>query len=347
MNQNTYCNPELYIAGKEVEFCNSASVTCSGNSQLESFSAEITEPQFENKNLFNQEVEFYLNYGGSDGTPLFRGFIISFRATETGINIQAKDPRTVITGEKASPVILTERDNYDGSSVVQFLTSFINNDINIDKTHLSTEALKEMDKPVYMTGARNSGAAYTIASTLLETSLDDEDLFNTSYYFFGIYHGPQNSSLTMQKSRNLDGPPDHIFSYNNGIKSIDYTEEAPPTFAFATSEEGDVRFDYGNAPKGKVGIKVGGSYKSKGEAMEAAKSIVLFEQDNIKNIRMSVNKGHYLEIGNIIRLDVPEDNLSGQYRITSKRVSYSRNSINCNFSLGRRPLSLSNAFSRI
>jgi len=347
MNQNTYCSPELYIAGKPVQFCKSASITCSGNSQLETFSAQINEPQFEDKNLFNQEVEFYLNYGSKDSVPLFRGFIKSFRANEMGINISAKDPRTVITGEQALPVIINENNNYDGSTIVQFLSSFINNDLNTDKTHLSTEALKEMDKPVYMTGVRQGGPPYTIASGLIDKGLDDDDLFNTAYYTFGIYHGSQNSSLTVQKSRSLDGIPDYTFSYSNGIKNLTYSEEPPPTFAIAKSKEGDIRFDYGNAPKGKVGIKVNGTFESKGDAMEAAKSIVLFEQDNIKNIKMTVNKGHYLDIGNIIRLNVPEDNLSGQYRITSKTVSYTRSSIDCVFSLGRRPLTLSNAFSRM
>jgi hypothetical protein len=199
-----------------------------------------------------------------------------------------------------------------------------------------------------MTGLRQTGQPYTIANNLINSNdLNDSDLSNISYYSFNIQHGSHTSSLILNKSRNLDGPPDHIFSYRNGIKNITYSEEAPPSFATASSSDGDIRFDYGNAPKGKIGIKLEGTYSSKGEAMEAAKSKILFEQDNIKQISLVTNKGFYLDIGNIIRIDVPEDNLYGQYRITSKQISYSRDNVTCNITLGRKPITLSTALNRI
>ncbi len=103
-----------------------------------------------------------------------------------------------------------------------------------------------------------------------------------------------------------------------------------------------VRADYGNAPKGNVGIIVANKeYSSRAEAKEAAMAEILLKQSDDKEINMTVSKGHYINIGSIIRIEVKDKNIVGQYRVTSKSVSFSGGSVECQLSLNKKPIQLS------
>ena len=294
MSLDIFCKPRLLINDKEVAFCKTASFSTYVTS-LQTLSATITEPDFENYNLFNSKVEFYLNYGSEDGVPLFRGYIKSFKASDSIISISAIDPRTAITGKDSLPVVIDDKSNYDGQTIVQFLVDVIDNQVNLNKTIISTEGLNEIDKPIYMNGVRSVQAPYDIVKGMLESQRDDDNILTVYEYYFDILHGNKDSSLIIKKTKDLTGAA-----------------------------------DYGNAPKGNIGITVANkTYSSRAEAREAGMAEILLKQGDDKDISMNVSKGHYINLGHIIRLDVPDHNIAGQYRITSKSVSYSDNSVNC------------------
>ena len=341
MSLDIFCKPRLLINDKEVAFCKTASFSTNVTS-LQTLSATITEPDFENYNLFNSKVEFYLNYGSEDGVPLFRGYIKSFKASDSNISISAIDPRTAITGKDSLPVVIDNKSNYDGQTIVQFLIDVIDNQVNLNKTIISTEGLNELDKPIYMNGVRSVQAPYDIVKGMLESQRDDDNMLTVYEYYFDILHGDKDSSLIIKKTKDLTGAADFIYTYRDGIISMSYTERAPPSFALVKAKDGTtVRADYGNAPKGNIGITVGKTYSSRAEAREAGMAEILLKQGDDKDISMNVSKGHYINLGHIIRLDVPDHNIAGQYRITSKSVSYSDNSVNCSFSLNKKPIKLS------
>jgi len=341
MSLDIFCKPRLLINDKEVAFCKTASFSTNVTS-LQTLSATITEPDFENFNLFNSKVEFYLNYGSEDGVPLFRGYIKSFKASDSNISISAIDPRTAITGKDSLPVVIDNKSNYDGQTIVQFLVDVIDNQVNLNKTIISTEGLNELDKPIYMNGVRSVQAPYDIVKGMLESQRDDDNMLTVYEYYFDILHGNKDSSLIIKKTKDLTGAADFIYTYRDGIISMSYTERAPPSFALVKAKDGTtVRADYGNAPKGNIGITVNKTYSSRAEAREAGMAEILLKQGDDKDISMNVSKGHYINLGHIIRLDVPDHNIAGQYRITSKSVSYSDNSVNCSFSLNKKPIKLS------
>ena len=341
MSLDIFCKPRLLINDKEVAFCKTASFSTNVTS-LQTLSATITEPDFENYNLFNSKVEFYLNYGSEDGVPLFRGYIKSFKASDSNISISAIDPRTAITGKDSLPVVIDDKSNYDGQTIVQFLVDVIDNQVNLNKTIISTEGLNELDKPIYMNGVRSVQAPYDIVKGMLESQRDDDNMLTVYEYYFDILHGNKYSSPIIKKTKDLTGAADFIYTYRDGIISMSYTERAPPSFALAKAKDGTtVRADYGNAPKGNIGITVGKTYSSRAEAREAAMAEILLKQGDDKDISMNVSKGHYINLGHIIRLDVPDHNIAGQYRITSKSVSYSDSSVNCSFGLNKKPIKLS------
>ena len=105
MSQNIYCKPVLKINDVEIQHLDSVRFSDTGNNQLQKLSATITEPDLENFTLFNAKVEFYLNYGSSDGCPIFRGFVKDFNPSGKNVVINALDVRTLLSSlSHISPV---------------------------------------------------------------------------------------------------------------------------------------------------------------------------------------------------------------------------------------------------
>ena len=339
MSQSIYCKPELRINGVEVQFLESASFTDNGNNQLQNFKAVITEPDFENSNLFNAEVEFYLNYGSSDGCPLFRGFIKDFNPSGDKITITALDVRTLISGQNAFPVVVDDSKNYDGQSVTSFLLDVIN---NINHDLLKSTTLNDIDVPVFMTGVRETGAAYDIAVTEIGNALDESDIFNPLSFEFDVVHLENHSSIKLIKQKAISSTPNQHFSYHDGIISCTYKDRVSPSFGIAETKDGEqVVFEFGNAPKGKIGISIKGNFSSRAEAKEALIPRVLHEQDTEKSINLQVSKGHYSNLGDIVKINVDDDNLNGKYRITAKSIGFKGNSVSCSLTLNKKPIKVS------
>tara|TARA_Y100000310_G_C20676899_1_gene813618 strand:- start:252 stop:1313 length:1062 start_codon:yes stop_codon:yes gene_type:complete len=350
MSQATLRNCKLLVDDKTVEKISNISFTESGNNQLQNLKATFTDPNLSNMSLLNKKVEFYLNNGSFDGAPIFRGYINQFRPSDTSVSITAKDVRVFLTGKNLVPIVIDEKDNYDGYTVVQFLQDYIINNINIQETLISTETLHEMDRPIFMTGERDIKSPYSLVKGKIEAQIDDEtheDRLDDNLifdYFLDIIHIHEHSGITIRKSRNLDSY-DFNFSYYDGIKSLSYTNRPPPSHAIASASSRDsasqVIFEYGNAPTGKRGMSVDIEGESRGEVKEKLISRLMLEQRYDKEINLVVTKGYHIGLGNIIRIDVPDKDISGNYRVTSKKVKYSSKGITCSLTCNNKPLKLS------
>ena len=339
MSQNIYCKPKLKINGIEVQFLESVSFADNGNNQLQTLKATISEPDFENSKLFNASVEFYLNYGSSDGCPIFRGFVKDFNPSGTKISINALDVRTLISGQNAFPVVIDDAENYDGQSVAAFLIDVID---SMNHDLLKTTTLNDIDKPVFMTNVRETGSAYDIAVKQIEKALDESDIFNPLSFDFDVVHLENHSSIKIIKQKSTTSSYSQIFSYHDGIITCTYKDRVSPSFGIADTEEGSqVVFEYGNAPRGNVGINIKGQFKSRGDAKEALIPRVLHLQDTEKDISLQVSKGFYTNLGDIVKINVNDDNLNGQYRVTSKQITFQSNNISCNLRLNKKPIKVS------
>ena len=89
MTENTYYKPRLVIGDKEILKGMSGSVTFSGNSQANSCTCKITDPDFQNDKLYGKELKVYLNYGSDYSYPMFRGYIKTYTSTDTNFSINA------------------------------------------------------------------------------------------------------------------------------------------------------------------------------------------------------------------------------------------------------------------
>ena len=158
-----------------------------------------------------------------------------------------------------------------------------------------------------------------------------------------MIHGGEHSGLTIRKRRALDETADMSFRYHDGINKLTYNERAPPSFAIGqvpdTGEQ--VIFDYGNAPLGSIGLQkkeVEGN--SRGEVRENLISKLILEQHFTKEITLQCTKGYTLGVGNIINIDVPKLNLTGNYAVTGKAIKIGKN-MSCTLQCNNKPIVLS------
>ena len=322
MNRSTYCNPKLYIDGIIVEssFNASYSESMSTISKLNITINATENEQF--TDFFNRKIEFYLNDGGIDGAPLFRGLVKESSINENNISISAVDVRTLLTGKDSMPIVIDEVNNYDGQTVMQFLIDVVDNKIN-QPNLISSYYTNDTDKPVFMTGYRGTTSPYELIKGRISTHLNDDDLSLVGEYFLDVFHGGESSSVVVNKLRQIDiNNFDMSFSEFDGLVSFSYKDRPSPTFIAVSTQDGKrTVVEYGNAPQGKFGIEAQGNYLSRGEAAEKILPHLLVRQGKEKEITITVSKGIYLRIGNVVRIDSKDDTLRGQYRITSKNIN--------------------------
>ena len=282
--------------------------------------------------------------GNEDSVPIFRGYVKQINTTDDKMTITANDPRIFLTGKDSFPVSLTENENYDGFTLTQFLFDFIKEKINNNYTLIGTEYMNEIDRPAFLTDIRqDEGVPYDLVQGQINSMYDAENPLEVFGYSIGILHGADSSSIIFIKQKNIDEEvPVCTFSYGDGIVSLKYKERAPPSFGIASGDGFLAKFEYGNAPRGKVGLRVQESFEDRAKASEVVMAKVITAQKDTKEINMQVSKGYYYALESLINIDVPDTNIYGVYRITSKNISYSGNSLNCSLGLNKKPVTLTN-----
>lgn len=348
MLSHTPHRPVLFIDGQEIHSFVQANLNEQVN-KSQNLSFTLSDPSLEDMSLSNKKVELYLNKG--DGVPIFRGYIRDIKPSDDDIRLRAQDASAFLSGD-LTPIVMDEKDNYDGYTLVQFLKEYIDTQINVNETILSTDTLHEMNRPVYMTGERGNRNPYKKIQKQISKQLDDEssvdraDVNSIFKYFLDVIHLGDVSGLTIRKTRSLEGAADFVFTRNDGIVSLSYNERAPPTYAVATTtnegQKEQIVLKYGNAPSGTRGLDVSGDVQgeSRGELREKMISHLILAQEEIMEISLEVSRGYHIGLGNIIRIEVPDSNISGQYRITGKKIQISKSRIKCILKCNNEPVTI-------
>jgi len=338
--------PVLYIDGTKVSFSRIKLSKEVGKS--EGLNAVLSDPDLEDMALINKKVEFYLNKGY--GSPLFRGYINTFTPSERQLTIRAQDVTSLLSGNLA-PIVMDDNDNYDGYTAVQFLKEYIESQVNVNETLISTQTLHEMDRPVYMTGMRGIINPFKKIQKLISKKVDDEssldraDINSIFKYFIDVINLGDASGITIRKTRSLNDNADFVFSNYDGIQSLSYRERPPPSYAMGNTDGNNdkkeqVVLQYGNAPTGVRGMVALVEGSSRGEIREKMISHLILAQEEIKEISLIVSKGYEIGLGNIIHIEVPENNIAGKYRVTGKKMTLSGNKMKCSIECNNEPITL-------
>ena len=90
-----------------------------------------------------------------------------------------------------------------------------------------------------------------------------------------------------------------------------------------------------------MGKVVSGEFKSPAEAQRAARNEILLNYEDTKEITIEVSKGIYSKLGDIIRIDVPDNNIEGKARITGRNINGSKSRFTCTLNCNKKPIKFS------
>ena len=332
---NTYQQPRIYIDNKEVLSDIKGSVTFTGNNQLNKLRVKITSPDMQMDALLHKKIQFFLNNGSIDSVPFFTGIITNVVPSDKQIDIDASDPRFLISGRDGFVATLTDMNNYDGYSIGAFLHSVITDKVNVDKTYIGLDMLSDTNPIKSLTGQRGTRAAYKWALKLITDVVDDDNTLEPLTFFFDMIEDYKAPQLVIKKQKSLDTIPAMIFSYSDGLISYKYTRRTPAN----TAVYPDGTFVYSNRPTGNSVIK-SRSTEDRAKDRELAIRDVLISQNSPDEITIQTTKGYELGLGSIVRLNVTEDDISGNHRVVSKTITFG-SGVGCSLKLNKEPIKIS------
>lgn len=339
MSSTTYSNPLLFIGDREVISFTSVQFSENGKNLASSLNCTINDPHFRDAPLNNKEITFFLNYGSDDNVPFFRGIIRQSTPNEKQVQIVAYDVRTLLTGKESIPLSLTDKVNYDGFTLSQFLHSYITDFVNVDDTIIGLDLLNETDPVVTLSGVRGDNLnALKIVSDNLPKNKDD--LTQIKNNRLTIIDDGVKSNICFVKEQDLDSAGVR-FSYSDGVSKISIKKRPAPNLLTAQVDGVNVLYKHNNFKSGVRGATIQGNFKYPDEAKEAAYVQATYAEMDTE-ISIDTTKGHYLNIGNVIFLNNREyPEITGKHRIVSKQVTCSKSGVSCRLQLAKERPQLS------
>ena len=193
----------------------------------------------------------------------------------------AHDPRFLLTGNDGIPINITEKDNYDGYSISQFLYHYINTYINTDKIYLGTDYISDTEISANMNQVRGMQSdIYGMVTGTLTTEIDDTDIDNLATYSINMKDDGIKAQITVEREKNIDTTPALTLSQRDGIKSINYTRRMPPSYGINFTIDGWFgAYQHGNMPYGRINETGGTNFNTPAEATYASMISILKQQD--------------------------------------------------------------------
>tara|TARA_R100000655_G_scaffold46822_2_gene83789 strand:- start:37 stop:1065 length:1029 start_codon:yes stop_codon:yes gene_type:complete len=339
MSQNSY-NAKIFVGKRELSSWKSITFKDAGNNKVTKLTVSTTDPELDNMAIHGKELIFYLNYGALDTVPFFRGRIKESTPTNKSFNFTAYDMRTFLTGKDSLPINITDSDNYDGYTLGQFLYEYIDTVVNYEETLIGLDMINDSNPTVSLSGFRadNTSPLKVIQQNIKPNRNSATDIKNTRLI---MRDDGQKSNICFveEQSKNDSGIE---FGYNDGIASISFKRRPTPNIFNIKSEKSNIVYKHNNLPTGVISHNISDTFEFPDEGVQEAFHLAEQMKDAFE-LSITVNKGHYLDIGNIIVLDTPDfEYLSGKHRIVSKSLNVSDTKVSCTFGLSKEGPTLSN-----
>ena len=331
IQENTYQLPKLYIDNKGINADITGSITYKGNNQLNSARIFIQNPDMQFDSLFNKSVTLFLN--SDDSIPVFRGFIKNYTADKKGININALDVRTVLTGDEGAKINITDKDNFDGDTLGQFIHKYVTDNINISETVIGLNGLNDANPRILMKDIRAKNVpVYKIMTDAVSKGIDNTNITEPLTFFIDVVEDGLNSNIIIVKEKSIDSIPSYSFSFTDGLQDIRFNRRNPANTVFY--EGGS--FVYGNRPTGKINTSIT-EVDDRAENKRLALQQVLIEQQQKNEIVIDISKCYDIGLGSIIHIDVEDDDVRGTHRVQSKTLTFGK-TMSCQLQLNRKPV---------
>lgn len=343
----TTVEPKLIINNRDIKYTSIRYNKTSINS-LSTLDITTGDMSLKKIDLFNKEVIFYLNQGGKDNVPFFRGFVWKVIPSDKSVTVKAMDVLSLLTEGKCPRVKVDEYNNFDGMTLSQFFYHFITEHINLNgKTFIGLDMLNETSPPKTLTNYRNDDFVTAMQIFSDNQVSDDSEMWDagskdTSHlkWYIDVEDDGVKSNIIFRKTRTKDESEIRqacLFSFNNGLRSYTLKEDKAINTVTLTGENTRTELNVDDFRNGKrtVAIELEKDI-SPDEARQEAFQFISDTNQNSKEISIRVNKGHYLPIGSIIRIkERHEPALNGYHSIIGKTVNVNKNKVILTLQLNR------------
>lgn len=338
--------PKLVIDGIDINEFKSFNLNFPGSNQLNNLKINLTNPDFDNASLFGKQVELYLNAGSIDSVPIFRGVIKTLSPTDKGVGLSCLDVRTFISGKDARKVNITEKDNYDGYSIAQFLRTVIEDNVNTDKIRIGLDMLRDTEDIVSITGYRGNETPLNIALSKLDEGIDETDMDNPLFYITDIEEGANYSNIIIKRQRYLSEVSSMNLTSADGVITYTYKRRPIPSRVDIKSKELVTTVQLNNHPDGPYASSISKEFNDPEEARKYGISHLKKSQQEIDEITIQASKGYYSSLESIINININKPEIDGNHRLVSKTISYSSNKLSLSLGLNKRPIKVSEYISK-
>ena len=342
MSRNIYSEPRIFIGTREITQFSSVTYSQKGNSKAAQLSVTLTDPELDDASLVGKDILFFLNHGSSDSVPFFRGIIKSYNPTDKSVSLTALDALSLLSGRNSLPLVMTDKVNYDGYTLGQMLYDYISTYINAESTKIGLDMLNDSSPIVSLSGERqkNTTPIKLIQSTLSKVR-DDDDYEDIRVTRLIVRDDGVKSNVVFVKEQSINDAGIK-FSFNDGIEKINYKRRQSPNYFVAQVNDSIMKYQHNSLPTGIHTQTLKGNFEYPDEASEQA-FVQATKAENEKEISIQVSKGHYLEIGNVINLQLSEHpELTGKHRIVGKKIQVSGSKMSCSLDLNKDAPTLSN-----
>ena len=346
MSQGMYSAPRLFLGGTEIMNFTNISYSNKGNNTISTLNIKISDPDLDNAGLLGKEVVFFLNYGSNDTVPFFRGYIKEYTPTEKNISIKARDVLTFLAGTDTPPLVITDDSNFDGFTLSQMLFDYVERVVNRNGVKIGLDMLNDTDPPVTLTGYRKSNI-HPLKIVQQKIPKNISSISDIRSYRLIVRDDGTKSNICFVKEQDADSSG-ITFGFNNGIEKLSYKKRPDPNYYTMVVNKNIMEYQHNSLP---IGITMGKMGKKKYEFPDEAREDAFLQAtvaEDKKEITITTNKGHYLEIGNVINLVTPEyPDITGKHRILSKSVQYTGTKVSCQLKLSRESAFLADYLGKI
>jgi len=332
----------ILIDGHNVDF-QGADYKFTGGITAAQLTVTIPGEEVSFRKYWGKELVAYLNE--EDTYPFFRGYIMDTTiANEYAVKVVALDCLGWLTGHQKAKVALNDTDNIDGLTIGGAFKKLIRLANLNDK--VGTDYIG--DTSPIVTGRNNLREEIVILDWLKKVLVNAIDTTNSNLpreNTLVVRDDGEKGQLSIEVVADVNsGEPCLTFNNNDLIGYTVKSRKIPTTIIVSGKNKVTGKYRNKSAADG-LGENFfnanNDNLESPSDCVDFARKVFYANVDNQYEITINTFQGVYLMPNDIIKLNIENADVSGQYRVVGKTVQFSSRSFSVTLNINRTPPILS------
>ena len=188
------------------------------------------------------------------------------------------------------------------------------------------DVMNDTSPPIILKKVRGQNIEpYKLVQDNLKQSLDTSVYEEPKKWIIDTVEGSELTYITFTQRKSLDSSPTYEFSYKDGLVDLKHQKRVPANTAIVTGGNGaKFTFVYGNRPNGIVSVSETIESTNNADCYEAAVQLILKDFDENAEVQAIASKAPYIALENLVDINVNDNNIDGNTRVTGKSVSWKK-----------------------